>query len=118
MNKVNFSLRQTAYFLDLVRDAADFYALRQGIDLADRFLDVVGLGLEKIKDNPYIGPRYIPPEEFAALIGTNYRKLALSNFSPFPYTLYYEILSKDIVIHALHHHSRHRDRLLSGEHEE
>jgi plasmid stabilization system protein ParE len=108
-------LFKTGYFQNLLREAADFYNETAGYEVANRFLTAVGTALDRIADNPYSGSRYKPPEGFELLQNLHYRRLSLGGFSPFPYTIYYEIEQDKIVIQSIYHHARNRERLLSSE---
>lgn len=108
-------LYKTEYFQNLLRFAADYYDETAGYDMAEKFLSIVEDALGRIADNPYCSPRYVPPEGWEELAKLHYRVLNLSNASPFPYSIYYEIERERIIVHSVYHHARNRERLLSSE---
>lgn len=106
------SILKTEYFDSLVDQIVSFYEEQAGFEVADQFLYTVEKALSRITENNFCGSRYIPPEAFLALRQLEYRRILLNSFSPFPYTIYYEIKDEYIIIQSLYHQSRHQEKTL------
>jgi toxin ParE1/3/4 len=78
---------------DAARDIAaayDWCAVRGGAELALRFLDSVGLALERIEQFPELHSECEPGVRRALV-------------PPFPYQLLYEIDAREVIVHRCFH---------------
>lgn len=83
--------------------------------MTNRFLSAVEEAFQRIASDPLRELEYNPPEGFKILQKTDYRKIVLSEFSPFPYTIYFEIEQDRIVIQSINHHARNQENRLSAD---
>ncbi len=89
-----------------------FYVAEATPSVADTFISAVEKAKQRIVEYPEIGAVYEAPEKFLALSNMHFRKLTLTRFSSFPYTLYYRLEKKTIFLHAIYHESRQHVPLL------
>lgn len=113
MTQTNWKLYKSNSFQDLLRKSADYYSKTANLQIAGEFLFAVETAIKEILKYPSIGPRYIPPEEFDELKNLHYRLLSLRRFSPFPYSIFYEIKSNQIILQTILHHSQNREKILT-----
>ncbi len=76
-----------------LRHAATWFAREAGVDLANRFIDLVESRIQNLAENP----------ELYAVVYRNYRQCVIR---PFSYIVTYRIQSNTIEILAISHGSR------------
>ncbi len=90
-----------------------FYFNEGGATVAKSFTLAVEKTVSHIADFPFSCAIYEPPKGYETLARFAFRKAQVSNFSPFPYTIFYVAGAKFTDIHAVYHQSQHHEHLLS-----
>ncbi len=96
-----------------VEGIVDFYDRHAGEAVAQSFLEALNIALAAIEENPNLGTSYTPILRTPLLSKILFRKLHLTTYSSFPYTIFYHPQKRQTMVHVIHHQSINHDALLN-----
>ncbi len=88
-------IQKSSGFSQQLANAVTYYATEASSDIAHRFLDTVEKGITSIAEPPTAYERYMAAAQHKGLAAHEFRCLHLS---PFPYTIFYRIVSHQHII--------------------